>query len=72
VPGDCPNLIYASSSSVYRIDAKLPFSVDDLADAPASLYAVTKRADELLSENYAQLFRFPQSDLRLFTVYCPC
>ena len=50
---------------------KLPFSVDDRTDAPASLYAATKRADELLSESYAPLFRLPQTDLRFFTVHCP-
>ena len=67
----CAHLVYASSSSVYGANAKLPFSVDDRADAPASLYAATKRADELLSESYAQLYRLPQTGLRFFTVYGP-
>lgn len=67
----CGHLVYASSSSVYGTNTKLPFSVDDRADAPASLYAATKRADELLSESYAQLYRLPQTGLRFFTVYGP-
>ncbi len=67
----CTQIVYASSSSVYGTNAKLPFSVDDRADAPASLYAATKRADELLSESYAQLYRLPQTGLRFFTVYGP-
>lgn len=67
----CSHLVYASSSSVYGGNTKLPFSVDDRADAPASLYAATKRADELLSESYAQLYRLPQTGLRFFTVYGP-
>ena len=67
----CAHLVYASSSSVYGTNAKLPFSVNDRADAPASLYAATKRADELLGESYAQLYRLPQTGLRFFTVYGP-
>ena len=67
----CRHLVYASSSSVYGGSMKLPFSVDDPADAPKSLYAATKRADELMSACYADLFRFPATGLRFFTVYGP-
>ncbi|GGD49923.1 NAD-dependent epimerase/dehydratase family protein [Erythrobacter arachoides] len=65
------HLVYASSSSVYGGNEKLPFSVDDRADHPVSLYAATKRADEMMSEAYAHLFRLPQTGLRFFTVYGP-
>lgn len=65
------HLVYASSSSVYGGNERLPFSVDDRADHPVSLYAATKRADELMSESYAHLFRLPQTGLRFFTVYGP-
>lgn len=65
------HMVYASSSSVYGGNAKLPFSVDDRADHPVSLYAATKRADELISESYAHLFRIPLTGLRFFTVYGP-
>ncbi|RXF67027.1 SDR family NAD(P)-dependent oxidoreductase [Hansschlegelia zhihuaiae] len=65
------HLVYASSSSVYGRNTKLPFSVQDRVDLPASLYAATKRADELLSESYAHIFRLPQTGLRFFTVYGP-
>ena len=65
------HLVYASSSSVYGGNAKLPFSVDDRVDRPVSLYAATKKADELLSESYAHLYRIPQTGLRFFTVYGP-
>ena len=65
------HLVYASSSSVYGGNAQLPFSVADRADHPVSLYAATKRADELMSESYAQLYRLPQTGLRFFTVYGP-
>lgn len=65
------HLVYASSSSVYGGNDKLPFSVDDRADHPVSLYAATKRADEMLSESYAHLYRIPQTGLRFFTVYGP-
>ncbi len=63
--------VYASSSSVYGANQKLPFSVDDRTDHPISLYAATKRADELMSESYAHLFRLPLTGLRFFTVYGP-
>ncbi|MBC2669333.1 NAD-dependent epimerase/dehydratase family protein [Novosphingobium piscinae] len=65
------HLVYASSSSVYGGNAKLPFAVEDRADHPVSLYAATKRADELMSETYAHLYRLPQTGLRFFTVYGP-
>jgi UDP-glucuronate 4-epimerase len=65
------HMVYASSSSVYGGNTKLPFSVDDRVDHPVSLYAATKRADELMSETYAHLFRLPLTGLRFFTVYGP-
>ncbi|WP_255673823.1 SDR family NAD(P)-dependent oxidoreductase [Croceicoccus sp. Ery5] len=66
-----PHMVYASSSSVYGGNEKLPFTVEDRADHPVSLYAATKRADELMSETYAHLFRIPLTGLRFFTVYGP-
>jgi len=65
------HMIYASSSSVYGGNAKLPFAVEDRTDHPVSLYAATKRADELMSETYAHLYRLPLTGLRFFTVYGP-
>lgn len=65
------HLVYASSSSVYGANAKVPFAVVDRVDHPVSLYAATKRADELMSETYAHLYRLPQTGLRFFTVYGP-
>ena len=65
------HLVYASSSSVYGGNTKLPFAVEDRSDHPVSLYAATKRADELISESYAHLYRLPQTGLRFFTVYGP-
>ncbi|MGI4879041.1 MAG: NAD-dependent epimerase/dehydratase family protein [Janthinobacterium lividum] len=65
------HMVYASSSSVYGANTKLPFSVDDRADHPVSLYAATKRADEMMSESYAHLFAIPLTGLRFFTVYGP-
>ncbi|MGE4322810.1 MAG: NAD-dependent epimerase/dehydratase family protein [Sphingobium sp.] len=65
------HLVYASSSSVYGGNDNLPFRVEDRADHPVSLYAATKRADELMSETYAHLFRVPMTGLRFFTVYGP-
>ena len=65
------HLVYASSSSVYGANEKLPFSVEDRVDHPVSLYAATKKADELMSETYAHLYRLPQTGLRFFTVYGP-
>jgi UDP-glucuronate 4-epimerase len=63
--------VYASSSSVYGGNETLPFSVDDRVDHPISLYAATKKADELMSETYAHLYRVPLTGLRFFTVYGP-
>lgn len=65
------HMVYASSSSVYGGNDKLPYSVADRTDHPVSLYAATKRADELMSESYAHLFRIPLTGLRFFTVYGP-
>ena len=65
------HLVYASSSSVYGANRKLPFSVADRVDTPKSLYAATKKADELMSYAYSQLFHLPQSGIRYFTVYGP-
>ena len=65
------HMVYASSSSVYGGNTQLPFSVEDRVDHPVSLYAATKRADELMSETYAHLFRLPLTGLRFFTVYGP-
>jgi UDP-glucuronate 4-epimerase len=65
------HLVYASSSSVYGGNTKLPFSVEDRVDRPLSLYAATKKADELMSEAYANLYRIPLTGLRFFSVYGP-
>ena len=65
------HLVYASSSSVYGANTKLPFAETDPVDAPVSLYAATKRADELMSHAYTHLFGLPQTGLRFFTVYGP-
>ena len=65
------HLVYASSSSVYGSNKTLPFRVEDRVDFPLSLYAATKKADELMSETYANLYRLPQTGLRFFTVYGP-
>ena len=65
------NMVYASSSSVYGGNTSLPFRVEDRVDHPLSLYAATKKADELLSESYASLYRIPLTGLRFFTVYGP-
>ena len=63
--------VYASSSSVYGNSDVVPFSVDAQVDHPISLYAATKKADELMSETYAHLYRLPMTGLRFFTVYGP-
>jgi UDP-glucuronate 4-epimerase len=68
---ECRHLIYASSSSVYGANTKLPFSVDDKTDHPISLYAATKKANELLAHSYSHLYRFPVTGLRFFTAYGP-
>ncbi len=67
----CHHLIYASSSSVYGDNTKLPFSVDDKTDHPVSLYAATKKANELMAYSYSHLYRLPVTGLRFFTIYGP-
>ena len=64
-------MVYASSSSVYGGNDTLPFRVEDRVDHPLSLYAATKKSDELISETYAHLYRLPLTGLRFFTVYGP-
>jgi len=68
---DVEHLVYASSSSVYGANTKLPFSVADAVDHPVSLYAATKKANELMAHTYSHLFRLPTTGLRFFTVYGP-
>lgn len=65
------HLVYASSSSVYGGNTKIPFAVSDRVDMPLSLYAATKKADEMMSYCYAHLYRIPTTGLRFFTVYGP-
>jgi len=65
------HLVFASSSSVYGANAKLPFAEDDSVDHPVSLYAATKKANELMAHSYAHLYRLPCTGLRFFTVYGP-
>ena len=65
------HLVYASSSSVYGGNKKVPFSVDDMVDHPISLYAATKKTDELLTHSYAKQYNIPSTGLRFFTVYGP-
>jgi UDP-glucuronate 4-epimerase len=65
------HLVYASTSSVYGANTEMPFRETDRVDTPVSLYAATKRADELISYAYAHLFNLPQTGLRFFTVYGP-
>ncbi len=65
------HLVYASSSSVYGGNTKIPFSVDDKADNPVSLYAATKKCDELIAHAYSKLYNIPSTGLRFFTVYGP-
>lgn len=65
------HLLYASSSSVYGSNKKLPFSVDDRVDNPISLYAATKKANELMAHTYSHLFGLPTTGMRFFTVYGP-
>jgi UDP-glucuronate 4-epimerase len=65
------NFVYASSSSVYGANTKLPFSEEDSVDSPVSLYAATKRSNELTAHCYSHLFKLPCSGLRFFTVYGP-
>lgn len=65
------HLLYASSSSVYGLNRKMPFSTDDSVDHPISLYAATKKANELMAHTYSHLYGIPTTGLRFFTVYGP-
>ena len=65
------HLVYASSSSVYGSNSKTPFSVHDNVDHPVSLYAATKKANELMAHTYSHLYNLPTTGLRFFTVYGP-
>ena len=65
------HLVYASSSSVYGGNKKVPFSTDDKVDNPVSLYAATKKSNELLAHSYSKLYNIPSTGLRFFTVYGP-
>ena len=67
----CGHLVYASSSSVYGANTKQPFSVRDKTDHPISLYAATKKANELIAHSYSHLYRLPVTGLRFFTIYGP-
>jgi len=69
--GAVEHLVYASSSSVYGANRKLPFSVQDAVDHPVSLYAATKKANELMAHTYSHLYALPTTGLRFFTVYGP-
>jgi UDP-glucuronate 4-epimerase len=69
--GDCRHLMFASSSSVYGANTKLPFSVQDNVDHPISLYAASKKANELMAHAYSHLYKIPATGLRFFTVYGP-
>src|SRR5205807_657186 len=65
---DCKHLLFASSSSVYGANTKLPFSVQDNVDHPISLYAASKKANELMAHAYSHLYRLPATGLRFFTI----
>jgi UDP-glucuronate 4-epimerase len=65
------HLVYASSSSVYGANERMPFSADDSVDHPVSLYAVTKKTNELMAHTYSHLFQIPTTGVRFFTVYGP-
>lgn len=65
------HLVYASSSSVYGLNQKIPFSVEDQTDTPVSLYAATKKSNELMAHSYSKLYDIPATGLRFFTVYGP-
>lgn len=69
---DVEHLVYASSSSVYGSNKKVPYSTDDKVDNPVSLYAATKKSNELMAHAYSKLFNIPSTGLRFFTVYGPC
>ena len=66
------HLVYASSSSVYGSNKKVPYSTDDKVDNPVSLYAATKKSNELMAHSYSKLYNIPSTGLRFFTVYGPC
>jgi UDP-glucuronate 4-epimerase len=68
---DVKHLVYASSSSVYGANKKIPFSTDDVVDHPVSLYAATKKSNELMAHTYSHLYNIPSTGLRFFTVYGP-
>ena len=65
------HLVYASSSSVYGTNTKVPYSTEDRVDNPVSLYAATKKSNELMAHSYAKLYNIPSTGLRFFTVYGP-
>ena len=69
--GGVQHLVYASSSSVYGSNTKIPYSVDDKVDRPVSLYAATKKCNELIAHAYSKLYNIPSTGLRFFTVYGP-
>jgi UDP-glucuronate 4-epimerase len=69
--GEVKHLVYASTSSVYGANTEMPFSTDDPVDHPLTLYAATKRANELMAHSYSHLFGIPVTGLRFFTVYGP-
>jgi UDP-glucuronate 4-epimerase len=69
--GDVKHLVYASTSSVYGANTKMPFSTEDAVDHPLTLYAATKRANELMAHSYSHLFNLAVTGLRFFTVYGP-
>jgi UDP-glucuronate 4-epimerase len=66
---ECRHLLYASSSSVYGANRKVPFSVGDMTDHPVSFYAATKKANEVMAHSYSQLYQLPVTGLRFFTIY---
>lgn len=66
------HLVYASSSSIYGSNRKIPYSTDDKVDSPVSLYAATKKSNELMAHAYSKLYNIPSTGLRFFTVYGPC
>ena len=66
------HLVYASSSSIYGTNKKVPYSTDDMVDNPVSLYAATKKSNELMAHAYSKLYEIPSTGLRFFTVYGPC
>merc|ERR1712048_1412975 len=66
-----PRIVYASSSSVYGLNTKVPFSEDDIVDNPASLYAATKKSNEMIAHSYKHIYGLSVVGLRFFTVYGP-